>query len=90
MDWWPTALPPVAIPNPEDTMPSRKLLGAILLTLGLLALIYGGFTYTKDTHSVDLGFIELEAKDRERVTLPPVIGVVSIVVGALLLGGKKR
>ena len=69
---------------------SKQLLGAILLALGLLILAYGGFTYTKETHEVDLGFVELQAKDKERVNLPVWLGISGVAVGALLLVSRKR
>ena len=70
---------------------TRRWIGAIVLALGLLALAYGGFTYTKDSHSVDLGFVELKAREKERVQVPPWVGVVGVVVGAVLLTtGRKK
>jgi drug/metabolite transporter (DMT)-like permease len=69
----------------------KSLIGAILLAAGLLILAYGGFTYTQKTHSVDLGFVELKAKDKERVNLPPWVGVIGVVAGvALLVKDRKR
>jgi hypothetical protein len=55
-------------------------------------LLYGGFTYTKETHSAKLGPIELQVKEKQRVNVPLWAGVGGIVVGAALLlaGGKRR
>ena len=68
-----------------------KLVGVALIVAGLLGLIYGGFSYTKDTTVVKLGPIELSAKEKQTVNVPMWAGVGAIVVGALLLvmGGKK-
>ena len=68
-----------------------KLLGVVLIVAGLLGLIYGGFSYTKDTTVVKLGPIELSAKEKQTVNVPMWAGVGAIVVGALVLvmGGKK-
>ena len=68
-----------------------KLLGGILLALGILALAYQGFTYTRKEKVVDLGPVEITKKETRRVPLPPIIGVVAIVAGGLLLykGGGK-
>lgn len=69
-------------------MKGTKLLGAVLLVLGLLALAYGGFSYTKDTDKVDVGPIHLEVKDKERVNIPLWAGVGLAAVGVVLLARK--
>jgi hypothetical protein len=69
-------------------MKGTKLLGAVLLALGILALAYGGFSYTKETDRVDLGPIHLEVKDKERVNIPLWAGVGIAIVGGVLLARK--
>jgi hypothetical protein len=68
-----------------------KFLGAALVVAGVLGLAYGGFTYTKDTHSTTIGPVELSVKDTETVNVPVWAGVGGVVAGValLLLGGKK-
>lgn len=68
----------------------RLVLGVVLLTLGLLALVYGGFSYTEDRHDVDLGPLEFSIQDKERVEIPPWAGVVAVVAGAALLATARR
>lgn len=72
-------------------MNTAKLLGVALLVAGALALVYGGFSYTKDTTAVKLGPLELTVKEKESVNVPVWAGVGAIVAGGLLLafGGKK-
>jgi hypothetical protein len=72
-------------------MNAMKMLGIVLLAGGILALIYGGFTYTKDTHETKIGPIVLSIKDKETVNVPIWAGVGAIVIGGLLLvtGSKK-
>jgi hypothetical protein len=72
-------------------MDGRKLLGIILIAAGVLGLLYGGFSYTKDSHDVKLGPIELSVKEKQSVNVPVWAGVGAIVVGAALLvfGGRK-
>jgi hypothetical protein len=59
---------------------------------GVLGLVYGGFSYTKDTTAVKVGPIELSVKERETVNIPMWAGIGAIVIGGLLLvlGNKKR
>ena len=68
-----------------------KLVAIVLVVAGALGLIYGGFSYTKDTTVVKLGPIELSAKEKQTVNVPLWAGIGAIVVGGLLLvlSGKK-
>jgi hypothetical protein len=68
-----------------------KLLGALLIAAGVLGLIYGGFSFTKETHDIKLGPIELAVKEKESVNVPVWAGVGAIAIGAaLLLFGSKK
>jgi hypothetical protein len=72
-------------------MSSIKGVAFILLAAGILALTYGGFSYTKDSHEGHIGPLELTVKDKEHVNVPVWAGVAAIVVGAgLLLAPARR
>jgi hypothetical protein len=68
-----------------------KLVGVALIVAGVLGLLYGGFSFTKETHDVKLGPIELSVKEKQSVNVPVWAGVAAIAAGAalLLFGGKK-
>jgi hypothetical protein len=68
-----------------------KLVGALLIAAGLLGLLYGGFSFTKQTHDLKIGPIELSVKEKESINVPVWAGVAAIVAGTalLLFGGKK-
>jgi len=72
-------------------MNAVKIAGIVLIVAGVLGLAYGSFSYTKDTHEVKLGPIELSVKDKETVNVPVWAGVGAIVIGGVLLlfGSKK-
>jgi len=72
-------------------MNGLKIVAIALLVAGVLALVYGGFSYTKDTTAVKIGPIELSVKEKETVNVPVWAGIGAIVVGGLLLvfGGRK-
>jgi hypothetical protein len=72
-------------------MNSIKLVAVALIVAGVLGLIYGGFSYTKDTTVVKLGPIELTAKEKQTVNVPLWAGIGAIAVGGLVLvmGSKK-
>ena len=69
-----------------------RIAGIALIVLGIVALLYGGITYTKREKVLDIGPIEATAKTRKTVPLPPLFGAVAIVGGIALLvvGGKGR
>ena len=68
-----------------------SLVGILLIVLGGLALAYQGFTYTHQEKVLDLGPIHATREDQERVSIPPILGGLSLVGGIFLLvaGGKK-
>mgnify|MGYP003700540561 CR=1 FL=1 len=65
-------------------MKTYQLAAVVLIVLGVLALAYGGFTYTQDTHETRLGPLSLSVDDRERVNIPVWAGVGAVVIGGLL------
>ena len=69
-------------------MQGTKLVGVVLLVLGILAVAYGGFSYVKKTDNVDLGPIHIEVQDKERVNVPLWAGVLAAVAGGVLLARK--
>ncbi len=72
-------------------MNASKVLGLALIVAGVLGLAYGSFTYTKDTHTANVGPLTLSVKDKETVNVPIWAGVVAVVAGgALLLFAGKR
>ena len=71
-------------------MSTFKILAIALIVAGTLGLVYGSFSYTKETHQAKLGSLELSVKDKETVNVPVWAGVGAIVVGGLLLLVPKR
>lgn len=73
-------------------MNSIKLVGVVLIVLGALGLLYGGFSYTKDTTALKVGPLEMTVQEKKTVNVPMWVGIGAIVVGGVLLvmGGKKN
>ena len=70
-------------------MNPAKMLAIVLIVAGGLGLLYGGFTYTKDTHEAKIGPIVLSVKDKETVNIPIWAGIASVAAGMILLFVKK-
>jgi uncharacterized membrane protein len=69
-----------------------KLVGIVLIVLGIVALAYGGISYTRREKVLDIGPIEATAEKRETIPLPPVLGGLALAGGVVLLiyGSKSR
>ena len=72
-------------------MNPTKLIAIVLIAAGGLGLVYGGFSYTKETTGVKLGPIELKVQQKETVNVPLIISAGAIVLGVFLLisAGRK-
>jgi hypothetical protein len=72
-------------------MNASRIAGIVLIVAGVLGLLYGGFSFTKETHQAKLGPIELSVKEKQTVNVPVWAGIAGIVVGGVLLvfGGRK-
>lgn len=68
-----------------------KVVGIALIVAGVLGLLYGGFSFTKESHEVKIGSLELSMKEKQSVNVPTWAGVAAIAAGAALLffGGRK-
>ena len=71
-------------------MNNLKIVAIILIVAGTLGLVYGGFSYTKETHDAKLGPLQLSVKEKERVNIPVWAGVCAIAAGVVLLVLPKK
>ena len=67
-----------------------KVVGVILIVLGIIALAYQGITYTTSEKVVDLGPVKVEAKREKTLPLPPLVGAVAVIGGVILLAVSAR
>lgn len=67
-----------------------RLIGLVLLVGGILALVYGGFSYTSDTHRAELGPMTMEMAERDHFNIPLWAGVGAILLGGVLLLSRRR
>jgi LPXTG-motif cell wall-anchored protein len=71
-------------------MDTVRILGLALLVAGVLGLVYGSFSFTKETHEAKIGPLEMSVKDKETVNIPVWAGVAALAVGGLLVLGKRK
>jgi hypothetical protein len=69
-----------------------RIIGIVLIILGLVSLALGGISYTKREKVLDLGPIEATAERHKTIPLPPLLGGLALAGGVVLLvaGGRKR
>jgi uncharacterized membrane protein YidH (DUF202 family) len=69
-----------------------KVIGVLLIILGVAALVYGGFSYTEKKKAVDMGPLQINKTEHHNVPVPPILGVAAILGGGALLffGAKGR
>lgn len=67
------------------------IVGIILIAIGIIALAYGGFSYTKREKIIDAGPLQVSADREKTVPLPPILGGLCLVGGiVLLLASNKK
>lgn len=74
-------------------MNAARMVAIVLIVAGALALAYGSFSYTKETHQAKLGPIELSVKEKQTINVPQWLGFGAIALGLALFvfgGGKNK
>ena len=67
------------------------LVGVVLVILGVICLVYEGFTVTHEKKIVDIGPIQASKKEQETIPIPPILSWVGIGAGAVLIfAGFRR
>jgi uncharacterized membrane protein YidH (DUF202 family) len=66
-------------------MTAKRVIGVALVVIGIAALAWGGVFWTDRDTVVDIGELEVTTEEREGVALPPWVGIIAIVGGAILL-----
>ena len=71
-------------------MSTMKIAAIVLIVAGVLGLVYGSFSYTRETHELKVGPLDVSVKDRQTVAIPIGAGVGAIAVGAILLMLERK
>lgn len=71
-------------------MTAKRIVGLVLIVVGIAALVWGGVFWTDRETVIDVGPLEVTAEEREGVAIPPVLAVVSLIGGIVLLVIPER
>jgi drug/metabolite transporter (DMT)-like permease len=71
-------------------MAARRVVGIVLVIVGIVALIWGGVFWTERDTVLDAGPLEVTTERREGVSLPPILGIIALVGGIALLAIPDR
>ena len=72
-------------------MSTTKIIGILLIVAGVVGLVYGGVTYTKDTHTAKLGPLLISVQEKETIMVPVLASVAALVFGLfLVVGGRSK
>jgi len=67
-----------------------RMFGIILVIAGILAIVYGGFQYTKQRTVLDVGPIEAKVDERKTVPIPPLVGGAVLIAGIAMVLSSRR
>jgi len=67
-----------------------KMIGVVLIVLGIAGIAWGGFTYTTQKKVVDLGPIQATRTKEHSVPIPPIAGAVAVIGGIVLVAAGRK
>ncbi|PPL03702.1 hypothetical protein [Parapedobacter indicus] len=67
-----------------------RTIGIILIIIGIVMLVWTGFSFTREEKVVDIGALEISADKKEQVNWPPYVGGVILVAGVVLVLVPRR
>jgi hypothetical protein len=73
-------------------MTPRRIVGLVLVAIGMVVLLWGGIFWTKKETLLDAGPLQVTTQKREGRAVPPVVGAVLLVAGIVLVlvPGRRR
>jgi hypothetical protein len=66
-------------------MSIQRIIGMVLVVIGLIALLSGGITWTQRKTVVAGGPVEITTTEHRRLPLSPIVGIIALVGGIALL-----
>jgi len=66
-------------------MTAARIAGFVLIIIGLIGVLYGGISWTKEKTVVDIGPLKAQTEEHKLIPIPPVVGGIALVAGIVLL-----
>jgi len=67
-----------------------KAIGLLLIVIGAIGVIWGGFSYIKDRDTAHIGPVDIVVESKDRVSIPPAVGLAALIAGGLLVVMSSR
>jgi len=67
-----------------------RILGIVLIVLGIVGLAYQGITYTTHKKVLDIGPIQATKEEHNTIPVPPIIGALALIGGVVILVSDRR
>ena len=67
-----------------------KTIGIILIVVGIVGLVYGGFSYTRNRTVLEIGTVVVRADEKKTVPIPPLAGGAALLTGVLLVVADRK
>ncbi len=71
-------------------MTPKRIVGVVLVVVGLVGLLVGGISWTRTKTVLDIGPIEAQTHERETIPIPPIAGGIALAAGVILLVGRGK
>ena len=73
-------------------MTAARIAGFVLIIIGLIGVLYGGISWTKEKTVVDIGPLKAQTEEHKLIPIPPVVGGIALVAGIvrLVVPARKR
>jgi hypothetical protein len=73
-------------------MKVATLIGLVLVVLGVVGFVTGGFSFTRDKAVVDAGPVQISASEKQSFPMSPVLSGIAVIGGIALIavGAKSR
>lgn len=67
-----------------------RIVGIVLIILGVLALVYQGVQYTSREKILDIGPLKVSANTKKNIPLPPIVGGAAVLAGIVMVVVDRR